>query len=438
MRRQLDLLAQQPREHAVHALDHVVEAEHLRLEHLLAAVREQLLGQRRGPFAGAAHLLDVAAHRVVVGHLGEGEVAVARDRGQQVVEVVRDPARELADRLHLLRLAELLLEVEALRLVDAERGQALELAVLGVHEPVAPGDAALLAALREERILELLRHRAVHHRVLEHLPHLGIALARREEVEPVAAGHLLAGIAGDALRLGVERGDPPERSRPTTIAFALSTSRSVGSFSRARLSRARRRPSSMRSRSVTSRMTPRIAVGRPSSPGIGAGRPSMSTQCPSRWRMRAAYGCDSPPESAFATDSRTVGIVGMDDRERVRAHEFLLGIAEQRMLGRGGVLDVPVEVEAQDHVARALDDRAVELLALAQILVHPRAVERERREVAEAAKQRELGPAERAPEPVRHDAEHADDIGAGSKRDAGCRPVEPGSSKRSARPGQAP
>ena len=61
-----------------------------------------------------------------------------------------------------------------------------------------------------------------------------------------------------------------------------------------------------------------------------------------------------------------VGIVGMDDRERVRAHEFFLGIAEQRMLGRGGVLDVPVEVEAQDHVARALDDRAVELLRLAE------------------------------------------------------------------------
>ena len=39
------------------------------------------------------------------------ELAVAGDRGQQVVEVVRDAAGEAADRLHLLGLAELRLEL---------------------------------------------------------------------------------------------------------------------------------------------------------------------------------------------------------------------------------------------------------------------------------------------------------------------------------------
>ena len=38
------------------------------------------------------------------------QLAVAEDDGEQVVEVVRDAAGEPADRLHLLRLAELLLE----------------------------------------------------------------------------------------------------------------------------------------------------------------------------------------------------------------------------------------------------------------------------------------------------------------------------------------
>ena len=39
----------------------------------------------------------------------EDQLAVAQDPGEQVVEVVRDPARELAHRLHLLRVTELLL-----------------------------------------------------------------------------------------------------------------------------------------------------------------------------------------------------------------------------------------------------------------------------------------------------------------------------------------
>ena len=43
------------------------------------------------------------------------QVAVADHRGHQVVEVVRDPAGELADRLHLLRLAQLLLELDGVR-----------------------------------------------------------------------------------------------------------------------------------------------------------------------------------------------------------------------------------------------------------------------------------------------------------------------------------
>ena len=49
-----------------------------------------------------------------VGHVVEHQVAVAENRRQQVVEVVRDAAGELADRLHLLRLAQLLFELAAL------------------------------------------------------------------------------------------------------------------------------------------------------------------------------------------------------------------------------------------------------------------------------------------------------------------------------------
>ena len=49
------------------------------------------------------------------------ELAVAGDRGQEVVEVVGDPAGEAADRLHLLRLAELRLELLLAREVAHDR-----------------------------------------------------------------------------------------------------------------------------------------------------------------------------------------------------------------------------------------------------------------------------------------------------------------------------
>ena len=49
------------------------------------------------------------------------ELAVAEDHGQQVVEVVGDAAGEAADRLHLLRLAELLLELLLARKVAHDR-----------------------------------------------------------------------------------------------------------------------------------------------------------------------------------------------------------------------------------------------------------------------------------------------------------------------------
>ena len=48
------------------------------------------------------------------GNCDEHRFAVAEDRGQQVVEVVRDAAGELADRLHLLRLVQLRLDVAVL------------------------------------------------------------------------------------------------------------------------------------------------------------------------------------------------------------------------------------------------------------------------------------------------------------------------------------
>ena len=60
------------------------------------------------------NLHQILPQRIFLRHVVEHQAAVAEDRGQQVVEVVRDAAGELADRLHLLRLPQLLLELAPL------------------------------------------------------------------------------------------------------------------------------------------------------------------------------------------------------------------------------------------------------------------------------------------------------------------------------------
>ena len=89
--------------------DDRVQVEHARLQHLAAAEREQLPRERRGARGGLADLVRVAAEALVVEALDQ-ELAVAGDGRQQVVEVVGDATRQPPDRLHLLRLPQLLLE----------------------------------------------------------------------------------------------------------------------------------------------------------------------------------------------------------------------------------------------------------------------------------------------------------------------------------------
>ena len=81
----------------------------MRLEHLAPAEGEQLLRQPRRALAGAADLLDRHTQALLVAaHGGQRQVAVAVDDREQVVEVVRDPACEAADRLELLVAPQLL------------------------------------------------------------------------------------------------------------------------------------------------------------------------------------------------------------------------------------------------------------------------------------------------------------------------------------------
>jgi hypothetical protein len=75
---------------------------------------QQLLGQVAGPLGGAAGV----AQRVEVPGAGRGlrqhQIEVSEDRGEEVVEVVRDPAGQTPDALQVVHLAEALFQALSL------------------------------------------------------------------------------------------------------------------------------------------------------------------------------------------------------------------------------------------------------------------------------------------------------------------------------------
>ena len=143
-----DALAERPVEQVGHAADQLAAVDALGQQRLGAGEGEQAAGQRRGAGRALHRIVEMHHHlapRAVEAALGE--VDAADDDRQHIVEVVRDAAGQLADRLHLLDLAQLGLG---------------GLALLG------------LGLERLVRLPQLLR--AFAHRMLEHLGALGLAL----------------------------------------------------------------------------------------------------------------------------------------------------------------------------------------------------------------------------------------------------------------------
>ena len=108
---QPDVLAEGAQQQLLDLADDGVEVQHPRLHDLAPAEREQLVGQFGGPLAGPQDLGDVLAGLrplaggVVLGGLGDllgQERRVVEHDGEQVVEVVRHPAGELAEALQAL------------------------------------------------------------------------------------------------------------------------------------------------------------------------------------------------------------------------------------------------------------------------------------------------------------------------------------------------
>ena len=107
---QFDVLAYQTRQHLTHLGHHGVQVDHLGLQDLHAAESQQLPGQPRGPIRRLLDLFDFAIVPIVGSQAVQQQFSVAPDDHQQIVEVMRHSAREASHRLHLLRLAKLMLQ----------------------------------------------------------------------------------------------------------------------------------------------------------------------------------------------------------------------------------------------------------------------------------------------------------------------------------------
>ena len=95
-------------------LDDLVEVHGRELSHALARGREEAAGELRAPYRRALDGLDVLRRRRPVLEVGTQKRRVAQDPSEDVVEVVRDAARERADHFELLTLPELVLELAEL------------------------------------------------------------------------------------------------------------------------------------------------------------------------------------------------------------------------------------------------------------------------------------------------------------------------------------
>ena len=134
---QLDVLAYDTADELVHLVDDLVQVYRPQVQHLFPAEGEQALGQAGRPLRRRQHLVDVEAQRIGLGHLELHHAGKAEDGGEYVVEVMGDAACELSDRLHLLGLAQLILQGLLLGdvLVQSDHAHRLALRVPD-HQPV--------------------------------------------------------------------------------------------------------------------------------------------------------------------------------------------------------------------------------------------------------------------------------------------------------------
>ena len=158
-------------------------------------------------------LLEELPPRIVRPEIRQQQRAVSLNRGQQVIEVVRDPARELPDRFHLLGLLKLRLDAPLLghvplngHVVRHRAGPVPEWRHAPLHQELCSVVAVVRRLAREHLAGDERRSEGVEHRSLRFWP---LEQSRRP------AQHIVEGVAGDLGERGI--GVHDSRARPVQL-----------------------------------------------------------------------------------------------------------------------------------------------------------------------------------------------------------------------------
>ncbi len=100
--------------------DERVHLQHARIKRLSAAEGEKLPGQGGGAARGATDFGEMSSDVTLARELVEKEIAIAKNGGEEVVEVVRHAGGELAEGFHFLGAAKLIVQLPARR--DVHQG----------------------------------------------------------------------------------------------------------------------------------------------------------------------------------------------------------------------------------------------------------------------------------------------------------------------------
>ncbi len=100
----LDRLTQGSAQKTVRSGNQLIDVQHSWIENLSTREREQPIGQFGAAAASVKRRFDPLLAPIRLVQRPVQQLQVARDDRQQIVEVMRHPAGELADRVHLLRM----------------------------------------------------------------------------------------------------------------------------------------------------------------------------------------------------------------------------------------------------------------------------------------------------------------------------------------------
>ena len=119
------MIADQTAQQITEFAERLRNIDNLRLHLLLAGKREQLAHQIGRAVGVLLDLHNVSERRVSGAVALQQQITEANHRGQQIIEIMGNPAGKLTHRLHLLSLRELDLEILLLRRIHDMRDHAI-------------------------------------------------------------------------------------------------------------------------------------------------------------------------------------------------------------------------------------------------------------------------------------------------------------------------